>query len=83
MLDCPEHSQTSPTSRSCRVTMFDPVTVSVPGDVLAGNAGNSTDQRPVSPVRVLAVFPPKSTFTASPGAAQPQIRSGLSRCNTA
>ena len=83
MLDCPEQSQTSPTSTSVNTT------VSAPADTVKRWASaevfsGSRSTRHCPEASAVAVFfcPANSTVTTAFGSAIPQTGTGWSRCST-
>ena len=78
ILDCPAHSQTSPKRTSFRDFSLIVISYGPP----AGVAGNVQAQFPLEFPIAWIFFPLKVTFIFSPGFAQPQIFTGMSRCNT-
>jgi hypothetical protein len=83
MFDWPEHSHTSPISRSVRVWVSAPErTVRLSG-APGSRAGSAADQRPWASAVALAFAPERSMATAALGWATPQTRIGWPRCRTA
>lgn len=82
MLDCPEQSQTSPTSTSRTVTVLRPVNVRVRPAADAASGARSTRKRP-SLATVSTFCPANSTVTFSPSEAVPHTGSITSRWSTA
>ena len=81
MLDCPEQNQTSPTMTSRKVTDDFAETTRSKGPP-APPAGNSRVQLP-SASAVAKTFASRNLPEMSaPGAAVPEMRTGLSRCRT-
>jgi hypothetical protein len=81
MLDCPEHTQTSPISTSLMVMALLPRTWSVNGPP-AGILGRIASHSPASSALTVRWLLPKKTVTASPGAALPQSLMGALRWST-
>ena len=77
MSDCPDHGNTSPTSRPCIVIVFFTFTVIV---VLSPDFSGSSFTRhsPLSSVLTDFVWPAIETLTSSPAAAQPQTGTAAS-----
>jgi len=55
MFDCPEASQTSPTSKSLTVSVFAPRAVRVSGSLVALSGSSLTDHLPSAPAFAVAV----------------------------
>ncbi len=81
MLDCPEHSQTSPTTTLVNATVFRPTTVSVSGPPCS-IASSRTIHFPSASAVAVACRPANETDTASPGAALPHTGTAICRCRT-
>ena len=82
MLDCPEQTQTSPTSTSLNSIRFFPWITTLVGFLLATMAGNSNRHFPSASACVLDLEAPIWISTFSPGSAQPQNLSFASRWRT-
>ncbi|MFT5128005.1 MAG: hypothetical protein ACI8W8_001613 [Rhodothermales bacterium] len=80
----PPASQTSPTSTSTRATFSPPDATRNSRDSALARMGSSlTNHLPAVSAIADLVWSAKVTVTAFPGLAQPQIGTGISRCNTA
>ena len=85
MFDCPEQSQTSPTSTSLNVTAVLPpeTTSGVPACFgSAFIAGSLTSHLPESSAVAEASWPRNLTVTFSPGSAVPQTGTAMPCCST-
>src|ERR1051325_9330378 len=85
MFDCPEQTQTSPTSTFVSAMVLDSAfddTLNVRDSAEAGMASNSSFHAPFALAFVVLRCPAKSTANSSPAADQPEIRTGISRCST-
>ena len=83
MFDCPEQYQTSPTSTSLNVIVFDlPETVISIGVELVLSPSRLTSHFPRASAVAFPVIEPVFTVTVSPGSAQPQIGVFACRCRT-
>src|SRR6185312_8366836 len=81
MFDCPEHSQTSPTRTSFKVTVCGPEKISSYGPPAAGTS-LSICHFPSVPATAEEEKAPIAIETFFPGSVQPQKRLALSRCRT-
>ena len=82
MFDWPEPIHTSPMRMSSSSILFFPLMVMVWALPSAFTAGSTTFQLPWASALAVAVASSSLTVTSSPGAAQPQIGNGRSRCST-
>ena len=83
MFDCPEQSQTSPTSTSAISAWASPaVRRRAAGLASAGIASSASAHVPSPPTVAAAVRSPSVTLTFSPASPVPQTVSGQSRCTT-
>ena len=77
MFDCPEASQTSPTSTSCSLTVvFPSEIVIVRGSKLASMGSSLSIHEPSSPTVVRTFCPANLTLTFLPGIPLPQMAAG-------
>ncbi len=82
MLDCPEASQTSPTSTSVILIVFLPCTVISSGPTGAFARFKSSRHFPSALAVASTVWPFNATLTFSPAAAQPQTGTLAVFCRT-
>src|SRR5690349_2261539 len=81
MFDWPDPSHTSPTITSLITMLFAPAIVISSGPA-AVSGFNQASHLPFAADLVDTLCPWNSTRTASPGSAEPQIRTGMPSCNT-
>ena len=81
MLDCPEHTQTSPTKTLLNVTVCGPETFSVYGPPV-GSGGRCAIHAPSAPATACAPLPAMLTRTVAPGVVHPHTGSDWPRWRT-
>ena len=77
IFDCPEQSQTSPTTTLVNVRVFSPLTTRLSPTELALSVGSRTSHLPSAPAVVSALRLPKETVIFSPAFAKPQTGTGM------